>query len=107
MAVKIKKLRVKIKGYDAKVVESSSKMVLEAAYSTGSKVLGPVLLPRRRRIYCVTRSPHIEKRSMEHFEKNSHVRLIDILEPTVQTVDSLQHLELPAGVDVEVKSLLE
>lgn len=103
MVGKVKRMRVKIKGFDPKVVEKSANVVLEAAFNTGSKVKGPVFLPTNRRIYCVLRSPHIEKRSMEHFQKIVHARLIDIYEATTQTVDALQHLELPYGVSVEVK----
>ncbi len=103
MAGKVKRMRVKIKGFDPKVVEKSANVVLEAAFNTGSKVKGPVFLPTNRTIYCVLRSPHIEKRSMEHFQRVVHTRLIDIYEATTQTVDALQHLELPYGVNVEVK----
>lgn len=105
MASKEKKLRVKLRGFDAKVVEKSARMVLDTAYNTGSRVMGPVFLPKRRSLYCVLRSPHVEKRSMEHFEKVTHTCLVDIYDSTSQTTDSLQHLELPAGVGIEVKYL--
>jgi small subunit ribosomal protein S10 len=105
MANKVKKFRVKIKGYDSKIVEKSAKIVLEAAYNTGSKVKGPVFLPNKKEVYCVVRSPHIYKRSMEHFERITHVRLVDIYDVTPQTVDALQHLEMPAGISIEVKSI--
>jgi small subunit ribosomal protein S10 len=70
---------------------------------TGARISGPVPLPIDRNIYCVIRSPHIDKESMEHFELRTHKRLIDILEPTPKTVDALMHLDLPAGVDIEIK----
>jgi small subunit ribosomal protein S10 len=70
---------------------------------TGARISGPVPLPTDRNVYCVIRSPHIDKESMEHFELRTHKRLIDILEPTPKTVDALMHLDLPAGVDIEIK----
>jgi len=70
---------------------------------TGARVSGPVPLPTDRNLFCVIRSPHIDKESMEHFELRTHKRLIDILEPTQKTVDALSHLDLPAGVDIEIK----
>jgi len=107
MSAKIKKVRVRIVGFDSKVVDKSAKMILQSAYNTGSQVMGPVFLPNKRSTYCVLSAPTNKKRSMEHFEKVVHVRLVDVFEPTVQTVDALQHLELPAGVDITVKSILE
>lgn len=100
-------MRVRIKGYDSRVVEKSAKIILETAYNTGSKVMGPIFLPSRRSVFCVLRSPHIEKRSMEHFERVIHLRIVDISDPTAQTVDALQHLELPSGVDIEVRSIMQ
>jgi small subunit ribosomal protein S10 len=76
---------------------------VETAQSTGAKVVGPIPLPTERNLYCVIRSPHVNKDSREHFEMKTHKRLIDILEPTPKTVDSLMRLDLPAGVDIEIK----
>ena len=76
---------------------------MDTVRRTGARISGPVPLPTDRNVYCVIRSPHIDKESMEHFELRTHKRLIDILEPTPKTVDALMHLDLPAGVDIEIK----
>jgi len=99
----LNRIRVKLKGYDAKVVDKSAALILEAAVRTGAKTSGPVPLPTRIKKYTVNRSPHIDKRSMEQFEIRLHKRLIDILDPTSKTIDSLTHLQLPAGVGIEIK----
>ncbi|MDD3661741.1 MAG: 30S ribosomal protein S10 [Candidatus Dojkabacteria bacterium] len=96
------RIRVKLKGYDARVVDSSTKSIIETAVRTGAKVSGPIPLPTRTQRFAVNRSPFIYKRSMEHFEVRTHKRLIDILEPTAQTIDALQHLQVPSGVGVEI-----
>ncbi len=96
------KIRVKLKGYDARVVDRSAKSIIETAIRTGAKVSGPIPLPTRRQRFAVNRSPHVYKRSMEHFEMRTHKRLIDILDPTAQTIDALQHLQVPAGVDIAI-----
>lgn len=96
------RIRVKLKGYDSRVIDRSAKSIIEAAIRTGAKVSGPIPLPTNMQRYAVNRSPHVSKRSMEHFEVRTHKRLIDILEPTVQTIDSLQHLQVPAGVGIEI-----
>lgn len=96
------KIRVKLKGYDARVVDRSAKSIIETAVRTGAKVMGPIPLPTSTQRFAVLRSPHIYKRSMEHFEMRTHRRLIDILEPTAQTIDALQHLQVPAGVGIEI-----
>lgn len=96
------KIRIKLKGYDARVVDRSARSIIETAIRTGAKVSGPIPLPTRLQRYAVNRSPHVYKRSMEHFEIRTHKRLIDILEPTAQTIDALQHLQVPAGVDVSI-----
>ena len=96
------KIRVKLKGYDARVVDGSAKSIIETAVRTGAKVSGPIPLPTRIQRFAVNRSPHVHKRSMEHFEMRTHKRLIDILEPTAQTIDALQHLQVPAGVGIEI-----
>jgi small subunit ribosomal protein S10 len=96
------RIRVKLKGYDAKVIDRSAKSIIETAIRTGAKVSGPIPLPTKIQRFAVNRSPHVYKRSMEHFEMRTHKRLIDILEPTAQTIDSLQHLQVPAGVGIEI-----
>lgn len=102
MATQLPKIRVKLVGYDPVVVDKSIKDIIETAVSTGAKVIGPVPLPTRSKKMAVNRSPHIYKRSMEHFVIRTHKRLIDIVEPTSKTIDALQHLQMPAGVDIEV-----
>jgi small subunit ribosomal protein S10 len=96
------KIRIRLKAYDHEVVDKSTKLIVETAQKTGAKVAGPIPLPTERNLYCVIRSPHVNKDSREHFEMRTHKRLIDILEPTPKTVDSLMRLDLPAGVDIEI-----
>ena len=97
------KIRIKLKAYDHKILDQSAEKIVDTVERTGARISGPVPLPIDRNIYCVIRSPHIDKESMEHFELRTHKRLIDILEPTPKTVDALMHLDLPAGVDIEIK----
>ena len=97
------KIRVKLKGYDSLVVDKSARSIIETAISTGAKVAGPIPMPTRRRKIAVDRSPFIYKSSMEHFEINTHKRIIDIIDPTPKTIDSLQRLEMPAGVDIGIQ----
>lgn len=97
------RIRVKLKAYDGRVIDNAAQQILDTAVGTGAKVVGPVPLPTRRKLITVNRSPFTDKDSQEHFEMKTHKRLIDILEPTDKTIDSLMHLELPAGVDIEVK----
>jgi small subunit ribosomal protein S10 len=97
------KIRVKLKGYDSLVLDKSSKSIIETAISTGAKVAGPVPLPTRKRKIAVNRSPFVYKSSIEHFEINTHKRVIDIIDPTPKTIDALQHLQMPAGVGIEIQ----
>jgi small subunit ribosomal protein S10 len=97
------KIRVKLKGYDAVVLDKSSKSIIETAISTGAKVAGPIPLPTKRRKVAVNRSPFIYKSSIEHFEIGTHKRVIDIIDPTPKTIDALQHLQMPAGVGIEIQ----
>ena len=97
------KIRVKLKGYDSLVLDKSSRTIIETAISTGAKVAGPVPLPTRKRKIAVNRSPFIYKSSIEHFEINTHKRVIDIIDPTPKTIDALQHLQMPAGVGIEIQ----
>lgn len=97
------RIRVRLKAYDARVIDSCCQLILDTAIRTGAKVVGPVPLPTNRSLITVNRSPFTDKDSQEHFEIKVHKRLIDIIEPTDKTIDSLMHLELPAGVDIEIK----
>ncbi len=97
------RIRVCLKAYDHRLIDVSAEKIVEAAKQTGADVAGPIPLPTRRRIYCVLRSPHVDKKSREHFESRTHKRIIDILNPTRQTTEDLSRLDLPAGVDIEVK----
>ncbi len=97
------KIRIRLKAYDHEIIDQSTKRIVDTAKRTGADIAGPVPLPTERSLYCVIRSPHVNKDSREHFEMRIHKRLIDILEPTPKTVDSLMRLDLPAGVDIEIK----
>ncbi|KDP39259.1 hypothetical protein JCGZ_01016 [Jatropha curcas] len=97
------KIRIKLRSYWVPLIEDSCKQIMDAARNTNAKTMGPVPLPTKKRIYCVLKSPHVHKDARFHFEIRTHQRLIDILYPTAQTIDSLMQLDLPAGVDVEVK----
>ncbi|OGC44699.1 30S ribosomal protein S10 [candidate division WS6 bacterium RIFOXYC1_FULL_33_10] len=97
------KIRVKLKGYDSVVLDKSAKSIIETAISTGAKVAGPIPLPTRKRKVAVNRSPFIYKSSIEHFEIGTHKRVIDIIDPTPKTIDALQHLQMPAGVGIEIQ----
>ena len=97
------RIRIRLKAYDNKVIDQSAKQILDTATRTGAKVAGPIPLPTDRNTHTVIRSPHIFKKSREQFEMRTHKRLIDITEPTAKTVDSLMNLNLPAGVDIEIK----
>src|SRR5437588_698008 len=103
--VMAQKIRIKLKAYDHKVLDQSAEKIVDTVKRTGARISGPVPLPIDRNLYCVIRSPHIDKESMEHFELRTYKRLIDILEPTSKTVDALMHLDLPAGVDIKIKVL--
>src|SRR5579859_7216496 len=104
MAATQNKIRIRLKAYDTKLIESAAKEIVETATRTGASVSGPVPLPTEKNVYCVIRSPFKDKDSREHFEIRTHKRLIDIHQPTPKTVDSLQRLDhLPAGVDIEIR----
>ena len=97
------KIRIRMKAYDHKLLDQSASEILDTAIRTGSRTAGPIPLPTSINKYTVLRGPHIDKKSREQFEIRTHRRLIDILDPTPQTVDALMKLELSAGVDVEIK----
>ena len=94
------RIRIKLKGYDYRVIDQSASDIVDTAKRTGARVAGPIPMPTRIERYTVNRSPHVDKKSMDQFELRTHKRLIDILEPTVQTVDELKKLNLPAGVEI-------
>jgi len=101
---KPEKLRIGLKAYSSTVLDESCNKIIEVVDASGTKVVGPIPLPTKRRVYCVLRSPHVNKDSREHFEIRTHKRLIDIYSPSEQTMDNLRNLDLSAGVDVEIKS---
>jgi small subunit ribosomal protein S10 len=97
------KIRIRLKAYDHRLLDQSAAEIVDTAKRTGAKVVGPIPLPTSINKYCVLRSPHVDKKSREQFEIRTHKRLMDILEPTQQTIDALMKLDLSAGVDVEIK----
>ena len=97
------KIRIKLKSYDHNLIDKSAEKIIKTVKSTGAVVSGPIPLPTKRTVYTVLRSPHVDKKSREQFETRAHKRLIDILNSKNRTIDSLMKLDLPAGVDVEIK----
>ena len=97
------KIRIRLKAYDYRVLDQSTGEIVETARRTGARLAGPIPLPTERNRWTVLRSPHVDKTSREQFEMRTHKRLLDILDPTPQTVDALMKLDLPSGVDVEIK----
>lgn len=97
------KIRIKLKSYDHRVLDSTCESLLDTALRTGAKIVGPIPLPTKVERITVLRSPHVYKNSREAFEIKTHKRMMEIVEPTQKTIDSLMHLEIPAGVDIEVK----
>lgn len=98
------KIRIRLRGYDQRVLDRATLDIVETAKRTGARVVGPIPLPTRREIYTVLRSPHIDRKSREQFQINTHKRLMDILNPTGRTVEALKTLTLPAGVDITIKA---
>ncbi len=97
------RIRVKLKSFDHRVIDEAAKKIIQAALVSGAKVVGPVPLPTKKKVIVVTSSPHTDKDAREQFAILTHKRLIDIVSPTNKTIDSLQHLDLPAGVGIEIK----
>jgi small subunit ribosomal protein S10 len=97
------RIRIRLKAYDYRIIDKSAKHIIETAERTGAQVMGPIPLPTDRKVTTVLRSPHVHKDSREQFEMRVHKRLIDVLEPSSSTIDSLMNLDLPAGVDIEIK----
>ena len=96
-------IRIRLKAYDHRVLDNSTKEIVNTAKRTGAQIRGPIPLPTQIEKFCVNRSPHVDKKSREQFEMRTHKRLLDIVDPTPQTVDALMKLDLAAGVDVEIK----
>ncbi len=96
-------IRIRLKSYDHRLLDQSAKRIVETATKTGAKVSGPIPLPTEKEIFTILRSPHVNKDSREQFERRTHKRLIDIVNPTPKTIDSLMHLDLPSGVDIVLK----
>ncbi len=96
-------IRIRLKAYDHKTLDQSATRIVETARRNGARISGPVPLPTKRTVYTVNRSPHVDKKSREQFEVRIHKRLIDILDSTPATVDALMKLDLPAGIDIEIK----
>jgi len=97
------KIRIRLRAYDNKIIDQSSKQIIETAERTGAQISGPVPLPTERKLITVNRSSNIDKNSREQFEMKVHKRLIDILEPTPKTIESLTNINLPSGVEIEIK----
>jgi small subunit ribosomal protein S10 len=97
------RVRIRLKAYDHKVIDQATKQILDTAVRTGASLAGPIPLPTKRQSYTVIKSPHVYKKGREQFEMRTHKRLIDVLDPTPKTIDSLMNLSLPAGCDVEIK----
>ena len=96
-------IRIRLKSFDHRMIDKSAADIVRTAKNTGARISGPVPLPNKRSVYTVLRSPHVDKKSREQFETRIHKRLIDIMDTTPQTIDSLMKLDLPAGVEVEIK----
>ena len=97
-------IRIRLKAFDHRILDSSTREIVNTAKRTGAQVRGPIPLPTRIEKFTVNRSPHVDKKSREHFEMRTHKRLIDILQASPKTMDALMHLDLPAGVDIELKA---
>lgn len=97
------RIRIRLKAFDHRIIDQSAEKIVTTAERSGAKVVGPVPLPTQKKVWCVLKSPHIDKRGGEHFEVRMHKRMIDILDPPSSTVDALMRLDLPAGVNVEIK----
>ncbi len=97
------RIRIRLRAFDHRVLDQSAARIVDTARRTGARIAGPIPLPTEINRYCVIRSPFIDKESMEHFETRTHKRLIDILEPSPETINALMRIDLPGGVDIEIK----
>ncbi len=98
------KIRIRLKAYDQRLLDRSTADIVETAKRTGARVVGPIPIPTKRELYTVLRSPHVDKKSREQFEMRTHIRLLDIMSPTPDTIDKLKVLAVPAGVDVKIRA---
>jgi len=98
------KIRIRLKGYDQRVLDRAAEDIAETAKRTGARIAGPIPLPTKREIYTVLRSPHVDRKSREQFEMRTHIRVLDILNPTSDTIDKLKTLSIAAGVDIKIKA---
>jgi small subunit ribosomal protein S10 len=96
-------IRIRLKSYDHRLLDQSAKKIVDTVKKTGSKISGPIPLPTEKEVFTILRSVHVNKKSHEQFERRTHKRLIDIVDPNPQTIDSLMHLDLPSGVDIILK----
>ena len=99
-----KKTRIRLKAFDQRMLDRSVQDIVETAKRTGAKVVGPIPLPTKREIYTVLRSPHVDRKSREQFEMRTHIRVLDLLDPTLDTIDKLKVLPVAAGVDIKIKA---
>ncbi len=97
------RVRIRLQAFDHRLLDSSADRIVEVAKQSNCKVVGPIPLPTHRQVFCVLRSPHADKKSREHFEVRTHKRVIDIVDPSHETMDQLSRIDMPAGVDIEVK----
>jgi small subunit ribosomal protein S10 len=97
-------IKIRLKGYDQRILDRATKDIVETAKRTGARVVGPIPLPTKREIYTVLRSPHVDRKSREQFEMRTHIRLLILLNPTPDTIDKLKVLPVPAGVDIKIKA---
>lgn len=97
------RIRVRLKSYDARVIDSTCQQILDTAIRTGAKIVGPIPLPTKRTVFAINKSPFTDKDARDHYEIKVHKRLIDIVSPTEKTIDALTHLELPAGINIEIR----
>ena len=99
-----KSIRIRLKGFDQRVLDMSTEDIVETAKRTGARVVGPIPLPSRKEIFTVLRSPHVNRKSREQFEMRTHVRVLNIMNPTLDTIDKLKVLPVPAGVEIKIKA---
>lgn len=107
MAITSEKIRIRLRAYDHRILDQSATEIVDTARRTGARVAGPIPLPTLRSTFTVNRSPHVDKKSREQYEMRTHKRIVDITEPTPKTIDELRNLNMPAGIDIRVKAMLD
>lgn len=100
----VNKIRVRLKSFDHRILDEAVRKIMQSVLASGSEVIGPIPMPTQKKHFTVLRSPHTDKNSREHFEMRTHIRVLDIVNPSGKTIDSLMHLELPAGVGIQIKN---